>query len=170
MLLEDDRCTVDRKTTQGLKSFERKISFHKWKYIRVREDFEVRRGAGYTPHGLGDVECELSGLQQRGRELLRVGERRVVRHEARRWNTGTTSSLIDIIKTSACSEIVQISHSQTVVRGPLVVCEAQCWESSLSTQISSKFSSHILKWTNSVHSSYFKISNKVHSSKNELSS
>jgi len=30
------------------------------------------------------------------------------------------------------------------------------WGNSLSTWTSSKFSSHILKWTSSVHSSYFK--------------
>lgn len=62
-------------------------------YIRVRKYFKVRGGAFYIPHAHCDVVRQLSGLQQCGGELLRVGQRHVVSHEASGWGArGTKGS------------------------------------------------------------------------------
>lgn len=56
--------------------------------VRVGEDFKVRGGAGDLAHAESDVGRQLSRFAQSLGELLGVGERRVVRHEARCCSRG----------------------------------------------------------------------------------
>lgn len=51
----------------------RRWEFWRQKYVRVWKYFKVRRGPWYFPHAHCNVVGQLSGLQQRSSELLRVG-------------------------------------------------------------------------------------------------